>query len=191
MTRADTFILAHQFHPDIFAQSWLTLVGVPLIVGALIVGGLARSAEDDTGRGPGLWATGIYGALTGLLVPAVWLTWNGYHQTPLDAHLPGPRQFPAWQIVALTITFLIATGVIALKMRRPFVGAVALAVGTGVGAATAMIIEVSFFDTTSQEGIGIFLALIGGGLLGWSVGGIIGIPRGIRAGLSRKNRNRD
>mgnify|MGYP006954549396 FL=1 len=185
MTDVPATLLAQSFHPDVLVLTWLMFGGIPLVIGLLTIHLMARKIQDDTGKGLGLWATGLSAGLVGILAPAIWLTWSGYHETPLDFYLPAPTRFPEWQIAALAVTYFIPIIVLAVKMRRPFVGAFALAMGGGIGSSTAMIVDVAFIDTTSQEGIGVVLALVGVGLLTLMVGEMIGIPRGVRAGLKR------
>lgn len=185
MTNGSASLLAQSFHPDTFVQVWLVMAGVPLVIGLLILVPLSRKVQDDTGKGLSLRATGLLAGLAGFLAPALWLTWSGYNETPLDFSLPAPNRFPEWQIIALALTYFVPIFVLGLKMRRPFVGAFALAVGGAIGSTTAMIVDVAFMDTTSQEGIGVFITLFGVGLITFAIGEMIGLPRGVRAGFKR------
>lgn len=180
-------ILAHGFHADLFLNTWPILCGPVLIGGMLVIRAVARKAADDMGRGLGLWATGLLAAVVGSLAPALWLTWSGYRGSPLDASLPAPKQFPQWQIIGLAVTFFVPIVVLALKMRRSITGAFALGLGAAIGSATAMTVDVSFVDVVSQEGIGVAIALVGVGIVTLGVGLIIGLARGLRAGLKRKS----
>lgn len=180
-------ILAHGFHADLFLNTWPILCGPVLIGGMLVIRAVARKAADDMGRGLGLWATGLLAAVVGFLDPALWLTWSGYRGSPLDASLPAPNQFPQWQIIGLAVTFFVPIVVLALKMRRPITGAFALGLGAAIGSATAMTVDVSFVDVVSQEGIGVAIALVGVGIVTLGVGLIIGLARGLRAGLKWKS----
>ena len=180
-------ILAHSFHADRFFTTWPVLCGPVLVVGLLFIRAAVRKSADDTGKGLGMWATGLLAAVVGFLAPALWLTWSGYRDSPLDASLPAPSQFPQWQIIGLAVTFFFPIVVLALKMRRPITGAFSLGLGAAIGSATAMMVDVSFVDVVSQEGIGVAIALVGVGIVTLGVGLIIGLARGFCAGLKRKS----
>lgn len=139
-------------------------VVVPLLIAAGVVATI-QTSEADAPRGRlGMWATGAIALLFGFLACAGWLSWtaadhDGRFRGP---SLPAPSSFPSWQVLACGVTMVLACFLAAHWSRKIFAGGLAAAAGTAGGFTAAFCVDAAR-TVTSQEGIGLFLSIVGWG----------------------------
>lgn len=139
-------------------------VVVPLWIAAGVVAIIQRSERDAPRGCLGMWATGVVAFLFGFLACAGWLSWtaadhDGNFRGP---GLPAPSSFPFWQVLACGVTMVLACSLVAHWSRKTFAGGLAAAAGTAGGFTAAFSVDTAR-TVTSQEGVGLFLSIVGWG----------------------------
>lgn len=151
---------SHGFSLSTFLSTWLLFAAVPTVVlaGVLFYSQRGQLAKKRRGRGLGLWATGLLGAVTSFLGIAGWLSWTASNHAGefVGPGWPVPNSFPLWQIVSCGLTLFGLFIFTVFRSRYLLMGAFAAALGSVHGVTTAMIVA-SSYEVTSQEGIGVFL----------------------------------
>lgn len=112
-----------------------------------------------------MWATGAVALLFGFLACAGWLSWTAmdHDGSVRGPGLPAPTSFPFWQVFACGATTVLACFLAAHGSRKTFAGGLAAAAGTAVGFTPAFCVDTAR-TVTSQEGIGLFLSIVGWGV---------------------------
>lgn len=140
-------------------------VVVPLVIAAGVIA-TVQGSERDAPRGRiGMWATGAVAFLLGFLACAGWLSWTAadHYGNVRGPGLPAPTSFPTWQVFACGATTILACFLAARLSRKLFAGGLAAAAGTAGGFTAAFCVSAAR-TVTSQEGIGLFLSIVGWGL---------------------------
>lgn len=179
--------MGYGFSISQFAWNMLVFVAAPTFVAAVIIGVIARSERGrPTGRGAlGRWGTGALAAVLGFLSCGLWLGWSAETFHGFQGWgLPAPKEFPTWQVLACGATVVASCFLAAFVSKWVVSGGFAASAGTAAGFTTAFTVDASRVYAT-QEGVGLFLSIVG-----WNLG--LGLLMLIRAGWwSRRRRRRD
>lgn len=140
-------------------------VVIPLAIAGGVVAVIHRSERKAPRGGLGMWATGAIALLLGFLTCAGWLSWTAadHDGNVRGPGLPAPTSFPSWQVIACGATMVLACFLAAHWSRTLFAGGLAAAAGTAGGFTAAFCVDAAR-TVTSQEGIGLFLSIVGWGL---------------------------
>lgn len=157
--------LGFDFSLEQLISNLAIFVVVPLAIAAGVVAVIHRSEQSAPRSGLGMWATGAVALILGTLACAGWLSWTAadHDGNIRGPGLPAPTSFPTWQVVACGVTMVLACFLAAHWSRTLFAGGLAAAAGTAGGFTAAFCIDAAR-TVTSQEGIGLFLSIVGWGL---------------------------
>lgn len=159
-----------------FFSMVIPLVFVPALIGVLLIWWLTRRESAIpvfsnvsrprvgwlTGGRFGRWVTGILGGVLGFLAGALGLSWSG----PVKGggfeapQLPAPGEWPVWQVILCGAVVVGMAVFASLTSRWLMAGAMAAGLGTATGFSTFFAAGVAS-PVTSQEGIGVMMAMGG------------------------------
>lgn len=146
----------------------MTNLGIFVVVPLLIAAGVVATIQLPEPVAPrgrlGMWGTGAVALFFGFLACVGWLSWtaadhDGSFRGP---GLPAPSSFPSWQVLACGVTMVLACFLAAHWSRKNFAGGLAAAAGVAGGFTAAFCVDAAR-TVTSQEGIGLFLSIVGWG----------------------------
>ncbi|APT91609.1 hypothetical protein CPHO_00175 [Corynebacterium phocae] len=151
-----------------FLGFFAVIFGLPFFLITLKVTGRDQVARLFSGTALSLVA--------GMFSTIAWLSWSRHRSLVQTLEFGFPNYYEVWQVIGCGLTVIALSVLITLKFANHFMWIPLIAFFFAFGFATAFTAGVSF-GPPSQEGIGVFLSLIGVSISVFLISGVTFIIR--------------